>query len=65
MILIVLCAMATSAFFLPLRTARDQYFPDNHVCRVLEIAQDTSQSVDWMCGFPLVVRVLFFLPALS
>ncbi len=62
MIFNVLCAIAINAFFFPRRAANDQYLPANHVFFVLEIAHATSHNVDFMCGFPLVVRVLFFYP---
>ena len=60
MIFNVLCAMAIKAFFFPLRAASDQYLLANHVFFVLEMAHATSHKVDFMRGFPLVVRVLFF-----
>lgn len=52
--------MAMIAFLFPLRAAKDQNFPDNHVFRIREMAHATSQSVVLICGFPFIVRVLFF-----
>lgn len=59
------CAIATSAFFFPLRAANDQYFAAKRWFLHRDKAQAASHNADLICGFPFVVRVLFRFPALS
>ena len=59
------CEIATSAFFLPLRDASDQYLFANQRFRLLETAHAASHRADLMCEFPLTERILFLFPALS
>lgn len=64
MITSILCDIATSAFFLPLREASFQYLTDNLVFLDLEAAQAAYTVLFLYVDF-LLLFVCFFLPALS